>query len=471
MLRIKYNVLKYSAIMSFVASIYCNNAAAKNISSFEEWVEEFRRDAVVEGLSPQLLDSILSLYHSNHTNKVINNDRNQPEAQRDFNSYINNSINTLRINKARKAKEKHFKLLNGIEKKFGVHSEILIAFWALETDFGRLKGNIPLINSLIDLAYDTRRPDFFKAELIHALKMIQSGIDRKKMVGSWAGAFGNFQFMPSTFRKYAVDYDKDGVPDLWDSFADALASAANYLHSVGWNIKEGWGQEVILPKFFDSEYVFTSKPLREWEELGFKLTNKLNFESKESPAKLIIPAGIQGPAFLVYKNFDVIMDWNYSILYALSVGLLSDLIEHRPVLNKKYNIDNIKLSHDDAKYIQEILKNKRYYKGQVDGILGIVSRKAIRQLQRDYNVFPDGFVTQEFLKYLKSSDENKDNLTKDEIKYVQKILKEKKYYKGKVDGKIGKNTRKAVDLFKAEYNITTDSDKIFLINLQMHRYR
>lgn len=437
----------------FLLGLSCSLPAYGGTDSltFDEWYEEFRREAVDSGVSAQTLD--IAFAEQKLIPSVITRDRKQPELRKDFQTYIDNAINVLRVRKAKRMLAENKALLDDIYKKYGVPPAYLVAFWAMETDFGNSKGDYPIIGALSTLAYDTRRPDFFRSELMHAVKMVQSGVLPDKMKGSWAGAFGNFQFMPSTYHAFAVDYDGDGIADLWNSLPDALASAANYLSTEGWDKSIGWGGEAFLPKRFDWNLIERQKALREWRELGVEFST--NGTPLSTPAKLFLPAGIQGPAFLVYSNFDVILQWNNSVLYAIAIGHLADRIQGFPPFKKKYASGKT-LTLEDSIEIQELLAKMKLYDGKTDGILGRKSREAVRKFQNLYDLPADGYAGPSLLHFMRlvlNGGAERKNLSFDEVRELQAILSKGSYYKGPVDGKMGKSTQKAIELYKKVYGL------------------
>jgi len=275
---------------------------------------------------------------------------------------------------------------------------ILVSFLGLESNYGNYTGKDSLIQSLATLAYDQRRSDFFTKELVALLKLIDKDkipIDAK---GSWAGAMGAVQFMPSNVEAYGVDADKDGIIDLWNSPEDIYSSAANFLKHLGWNKGEKWGREVTIPKNFDYQLtgLNTKKKVNEWGALGIRKANGSALPNSSMKGSLIVPMGHRGPAFLVYQNFSVILGWNRSQLYALSVGYLADRIKGQGKLRAK-PIDEPMLSKDDIKSIQQTLNILGYDAGLADGILGSRTREAARKFQLDIGMVADGYVGYELL--------------------------------------------------------------------------
>lgn len=269
-----------------------------------------------------------------------------------------------------------------------------MAFWGLETDFGRLaEGYFPTIAALATLAHDGRRSKFFRQQLLAALKIIDEGhISVERMKGSWAGAMGHFQFIPTTFDAYATDYDGDGKIDIWGNQADAYASAANFLTKSGWKDDEIWGREVILPEGFDFNLadMKVKKNLAQWQELGVRKVSGGRLPRLDMKASIVAPAGAQGPAFLIYGNFRTIMVWNRSIFYGLAIGQLADRMVDRPKFTTLGPKGGRGLSHAEGKDLQQRLTALGFDTGGVDGIVGAKSREAIRQFQRAAGLVPDG---------------------------------------------------------------------------------
>lgn len=452
------SLLKYGI---FGCALLCSppHAASNSVGlSFDEWVEEFRREAVEDGVSAQTLD--YAFRDLQLVPKVVQSDRKQPEFRRDFQTYLDNAINVARIKRARALLTKHAALFKEIEQKYRVPANYLASFWGMETDFGNAKGDIPTLNALATLAYDTRRPAFFRTELMYGVHLAQNGIPVEKMRGSWAGAVGNFQFMPSTLSHFGTDYDNDGQIDLWDSLPDALASAANYLSAEGWNPEVGWGREVLLPKKFDWNMIERQKTLKEWLDDGVVFADSADAaEPLSVRAKLFLPAGIHGPAFLTYSNFDVILKWNKSVLYAIAVGHLADRIQSKPPFSKKYFQRGAMFTMENAQEVQELLSKMGLYEDEIDGFLGRKSREAVRKFQDLYGLPADGYANASLLHFMRlavGGGEKRKTLTFDEIAELQRILTKGSYYIGPIDGKLGRATLAGIDLFKTVYGIEAD---------------
>lgn len=294
---------------------------------FRAWMAELRAEARREGISEKTLDA--ALRDIMPVKRVIELDRNQPEFTQTFREYLGRRVTEERVKRGRAQLKKHRVLLEGIYEEYGVPPRYLIAFWGLETNFGDYQGGFRVINALVTLAHDQRRSDFFRQQLLHALRIIEQGhITPEKMMGSWAGATGHMQFLPSTFIGHAVDYTGDGRKDIWGSLPDAFASAANFLSSRGWQPGETWGRKVRLPEDFDRELATLNrkKTLRQWSRLGLRRADGTALPQADMEGAVILPQGSKGPAFIVYDNFRVIMRWNRSVNYAISVGHLADRI-------------------------------------------------------------------------------------------------------------------------------------------------
>jgi len=325
--------------------------------------------------------------------RVIELDRNQPEFTQTFGDYLGKRVTTFRVMQGRLLLSQYSELLKKLTDQYGVPGRYLVAFWGLETNFGSYLGNMSTLNSLATLACDQRRSDFFTSELIHAFHiLIDNEIDPEDMRGSWAGAVGHTQFMPSSYRRYAVDGDGDGKIDLWNSVPDALTSAANFLQSLGWHAQERWGREVRLADNFPYEQagLRNRKSLREWQNLGVTQISGRPLPLEDMQAVVLVPAGHEGPAFLVYDNFDVIMRWNRSESYALSVGYLADRIGGAGTL-ENMPLEDAQIRIADIQLMQEQLNARGFDSGEPDGVMGSQTRAALREYQRSEGLIPDGF--------------------------------------------------------------------------------
>lgn len=365
---------------------------------FATCVADLQASARAQGISEQVVDQVLG--QVSHVDRVIELDRRQPEFTLPFTDYYNRRVTPERVRKGRALLDEHAGLLAGVEQRFGVPAQYLVAFWGLETNFGSYFGDTPVPDSLATLACDRRRSTFFTSELMEALRIVESGdIAPDRMVGSWAGAMGHVQFMPSVFQRYAVDADGDGRRDLWGSIADAMTSAANFLRGIGWKPGLRWGREVRLPESFDYSLAGRGqrRPLSQWVEMGVTDAFGGELPRLDISAAVLVPSGHDGPAFLVYDNFDVIMGWNRSEYYALSVGRLADEIAGAGPLRRPPPADAMRLSRDQVRQLQADLGRLGYDPGEADGIFGPATRRALSEFQRQRDLVADGHLDGEAL--------------------------------------------------------------------------
>ena len=370
---------------------------------FQEWLKSLRAEARVKGISDATLDA--ALRDIAPVRRVIELDRRQPEFTQTFWTYLHRRVTDSRIKRGRVLLARHRDLLDKIQTEYGVPPRYLIAFWGLETNFGDYLGNFHVISALATLAYDQRRARFFRVELLNALRIIEEGhISPEAMRGSWAGAMGHLQFIPSTFIAHAVDYSGDGRKDLWGSLPDAFSSAANFLSNLGWRPGEIWGREVRLPENFNLMLATmnTKKPLAAWSSLGVRQSDGSALPSAEMEGSIVLPQGYTGPAFLVYDNFRVIMRWNRSIHYAISIGHLADRISGGPQITSGREAEHVPLSRVEAREMQRLLNRLGFDAGVEDGMPGPRTRAAIRAFQKAHSLPPDGYPSPVLLKRLRT---------------------------------------------------------------------
>ena len=367
------------------------SAEADPVQAFNLCKQTLQQSAVEFGITPATAEQVFA--NIKYQPRVIELDRSQPEFVQTFPGYFSKRVNDWRINKGRHLAGEHKELLQDLVKQYGIPAQYLLAFWGLETNFGGYKGKMPVLDSLATLACDPRRSTFFTRELLTAVKLLEEqSLEQEKMVGSWAGAMGHTQFMPSAYANYAIDGDGDGQINLWDSEADALTSAANFLSQLGWQPGFRWGREVKLPDGFDYSLLGYSKrrTVTDWNELGVTRANGDALGSSDMNAYLVMPAGHEGPTFLAYPNFRVIMRWNNSEFYAIAVGRLADRIAGDGELVASLPpLPNYR--RDDIKAMQEQLNQKGIDVGGADGILGPATREGIREFQRRSDMIADGF--------------------------------------------------------------------------------
>ncbi len=377
---------------------------ANERTSFDDWVAALRTEAKKIGISEKTLNESLSGIQ--FIPRVIELDRRQPEFTLSFWRYISRAVSNKRIEKGKKLLSEHKNLLNTVYAKYNVQPRFLVAFWGLETNFGKTTGSFPLIASLATLAYDKRRSKFFRKQLIAALQIIDRGDIQGDIKSSWAGAMGNMQFMPTTYKAYAIDGDQDGVRDHWNSLPDIFSSAANYLSRSGWTGEFSWGSEVNLPRNFDLALsgLNIQRRLSEWFKLGIRLAQSRDLPRDDIKASLVVPAGYQGPAFLVYQNFRSTLKWNRSIFYAIAVGHLADRIHGYGAFKAPRPNAEQPLSVSNIKEIQRHLMIKGFNVGKADGVVGVKTREAIRVFQKKTGVPADGFPSINLLTRLRQTD-------------------------------------------------------------------
>ncbi|WKD50009.1 lytic murein transglycosylase [Microbulbifer spongiae] len=391
-------------LLALFAALFCALAQAVDQPdpAFEQWVREFRQTAINNGISPQVYDQAFKGITS-PDQWVLDRASFQPEFKAPVWQYFDNRVQRRAIERGRREKEKIAPWLDKIEKRFGVDPDILLAIWSVESSFGGILGNDKVmrnvIRSLATLAYaDQKRKKFGRQQLLAALKILQAGdIEDRYLLGSWAGAMGHTQFIPTSYLAYAVDIDGDGKRDIWNSVPDALATAANLLSSNGWQRGKPWGYEVIIPQ---RKLPAGKLTVAEWEKLGVKRANGDPFPSKAAVAELKLPDGRQGPIFLVFKNFFVLKRYNNSDRYAIAIGLLADRIGGAPPLAKDWNRPFTPLQSGQVEELQKLLKQQGYYSGEIDGKAGPATRKAIRAFEARAGVVVKGYPSKEVLELL-----------------------------------------------------------------------
>lgn len=325
------------------ASTESTPAAVASNAEFAQWLEELRKEALSHGISSDTVN--VALNGLQPIPRVLELDRRQPEFTLTLRQYLDRAISDTRVKQGQARYAENHALLEEVGRKFGVQPRFIVALWGIETNFGQNQGGFPVVQALATLAYDGRRSAYFRGELMNALKILDADhIKPSAMIGSWAGAMGQSQFMPSSFLTFAVDYNGDGRRDIWGTRADVFASAANYLKKSGWRDDETWGREVKLPPNFGPQlkallpaepppgcraqrFISARKPLDEWAKMGVRRADGGPLPQRAGlMASLAVPEGEQGPALLVYENFRTTLKWNCSILFATAVGVLSDRI-------------------------------------------------------------------------------------------------------------------------------------------------
>ena len=394
-------------ICSLTLALSITTAACANVTSFAPkeylcWLDELKQEMLNKGISQKTIDTVYAHDYYHPAPEVVKKDRKQLEFALTSTDYINRIVTKQRVTTARQHYQELKPLFLQIEQKYGVPGQYLAAFWGVETNFGSNFGGYNVISALTNLSYDTRRPKFFRNQLYEALKIIDDwNVDYTKMQGSWAGAMGHFQFMPSTFNLYAVDFNQDNQIDIWHSFADAAGSAANYLSSIGWKQNEPWGIEVSLPWNFDFSQTGRNKnkSIKEWRRLGVKTKDNKDIKlDKSIQGAIITPEGKNGAAYMVFSNFHKIMHWNRSENYALAVGILSDYVKSNKSWQPAKKNPATRLKTDDIIKIQAFINKLGWFKLEEDGQLGSQTREAIKKVQKASHLTADGYPDYQLLR-------------------------------------------------------------------------
>ncbi|MFC5066958.1 lytic murein transglycosylase [Flaviflagellibacter deserti] len=382
-----------------IAATLLPTAAAANFPAF---VDRLWLDAQARGIPRQIFVSAFSGMTPDPT--VMEATRKQPEFKSTSAQYIMKRASDLRIEKGRLKAQEWDQALRIIEQTYGVDRFVVLSVWGNETNYGGFLGGHNAIRAMATLAYNGYRAEYFRKELLAALDILAQGhTDPKHMVGSWAGAMGHTQFMPSSFKAFAVDITGDGRRDIWTTIPDALASTANYLKKSGWRPGETWGYEVILPPNFNVQHgkSMGAAPLSQWKAMGVRRAGDQDFPRPTDQGRLLLPGGPTGPAFLVLPNFRVIKRYNNSDNYALVVGHLADRIRGAGPFVAPWPADQL-LTQPEREEIQRLLVQRGYPVGKVDGQFGAQTRDAIRRFQSRIGMYADGNATPSVLERLRA---------------------------------------------------------------------
>ena len=365
---------------------------------FQAFVHDYRQTALAAGIRGETYDAAMA--HVTRKQSIEDLNLYQPEFSRPVWLYLDSAVSDRRITDGQQALAANLQMLSSLEVKYGVPKEFLVSIWGNESDYGRGSEPFNMFDALTTLAYDGPRVDFARPELIAALRIMeQEHFAPEVMTSSWAGAFGQTQFVPSTFLAHAVDGDGNGVIDLWHSSADALASAANVLSDAGWQRGTVWGYEVRLPAGFAYEQadVDLTKPVAEWRRLGVKTVLGAELPKTEEAGAIYLPAGARGPAFMVFGNFKVILKYNNAASYALAVCTLADRVKGGMAVQAPWPREEQPLSRNERIAFQTDLAKLGYDIGVIDGVLGRKARAALRDYQKTRGLPADGFPTEDLL--------------------------------------------------------------------------
>lgn len=394
------------AVIIFTTSTVSNTARAQSEETappFDAWLSELQAEALSKGFDTDVVTRALA--GVTPIDRIIELDRRQPEFTLTFSKYLNGAISEKRVKRGKELLAEHKELLDQVAAKYGVQPRFLIAFWGLETNFGEYFGAFPVVGALATLAHDRRRAKFFRAQLLATLDIMSQGDMPIDVKGSWAGAMGNFQFIPTTYRDFAIDFDGDGKRDLWNNMADGFGSAANYLSRSGWDKNGIWGREIRLPSGFDYALagLDSKRMLAEWQLLGVRRADGRDLPQVDVEGSIVIPSGYKGPAFMIYTNFNTILRWNRSIFYAIAIGHLADRIAGQGNFLTPPPASDIPMSRADVKEMQTRLTSLGFDTGGADGVIGRMTRMAIRTYQKSIGVPPDAYPSMDLLEKLREA--------------------------------------------------------------------
>ncbi len=373
----------------------------QNDVPFSRWIVDFKKEALAEGIKPQTLEATIGGMTPDQS--VIGRDRKQGFFNQTFLEFYSKLATQNRYQTGRSYLQKHGAIFARAEKEFGVPGAVITGFWALESDFGIGMGNLPVMRSLLTLAWDCRRGELFREELKAAMKIIEKGYLREsEMIGSWAGELGQTQFLPGHYLNYAVDYDNDGRRDLMQDVPDIIGSTANFIKDLGWRAGEPWIEEVRVTKelAWDQADLEIEHPRSQWAQWGVQsVTGKLPADGLK--ASLMLPMGRNGPAFLAYPNFRIYTKWNNSLTYATTAAHLAARMNGAPSMSRGNGQPIASLGYEQVKELQVILTKRGFDVGEPDGKIGAGTRKAVKAMQLKYGQPPDSYPTPELLAALR----------------------------------------------------------------------
>jgi len=377
-------------------------AACASPAGFGSWLQGFKKEAVGQGISPDVVSS--SLAGLTYDPAVIAKDRGQGVFAQSFVQFSGRMVSKNRLQTGAALLKKYASTFAQIQQEYGVPGPVLVAFWGLETDFGKVMGNLETMRSLATLSFDCRRPEEFQEQLLYALRVVERGdLSPHEMRGPAHGEVGQFQFQPKNYYEHAVDFDGDGRRDLIRSAPDSLASAANYLQSIGWKAGQPWLEQVRVPADlpWDQADVTIKKPRAFWAQHGVTYLNGKALPADDVPVGLLLPMGRNGPAFLAYPNFDIYLEWNKSLVYSTTAGYYATRLAGGPALSSGNGpIDSLSLA--EMKEVQQLLTKRGFDVGKIDGVIGAASRDAIRTNQTKFGLPADGYPSAELLSHLRA---------------------------------------------------------------------
>ena len=371
---------------------------------FQACLQNIKADALRESVPAAIAERALQGLTPDP--KIVELDSRQPEFSLTYAKYVGSSVSPERIVKGQQRLAQNRALLDAIQAEYGVPPQYIMAFWGMETNYGAFMGDFQVVRSVATLACMTKRQAFFGNETVQALRiLVMDRMTREQLRGSWAGAMGNMQFMPSTFMKWGVDRDGNGRIDLWNSLPDSFASAANYLRGVGFKPGLPSSEEVFLPQGFPLDQADSSieKPVRAWAAMGVKKAGSAPLPNVDDPSSIILPAGWRGPAFILYPNFKAVMNWNRSTLYALAIGILARQIAGGPGVMQAAPADDEPLSRGAIIDLQTRLARLGLYTDETDGLVGPKTRSAVRLFQKQAGLPADGHPTPEVVRRLQQA--------------------------------------------------------------------
>jgi membrane-bound lytic murein transglycosylase B len=378
------------------------SAVAPSLANSADFVRGLWPQAEARGVSRAAFEAAFSGY--NYIPKVMELTGKQPEFSQTVQQYIDKRVTAAQAQKGQAMRAEWNQTLTGSQQRWGVQPEFVLAIWGMETNFGGFMGGENTIHALATLTEGGYRPEFFREELLTALRIVSDGhVSAGNMTGSWAGAMGHTQFMPSSFMRYAVDYNGDGRKDIWNSVQDALGSTANYLNSFGWRPGETWGYEIRLPAGFNfaAARQLERAPLSQWQAMGIQRVSGKPFPRPSDVARLYTPAGANGPAFLLLPNFEVIKRYNNSDSYALAVGHLADRIIGGGSFVTPWPAGDYALTKAQKAELQTLLARAGYDVGSPDGVVGPKTRAAVLAYQAQAGLPADGYISGRLLEALK----------------------------------------------------------------------